>query len=116
MKKVFYYVSIAIVLGFSSQASSDVIYYVGAISVKGVTVPAKATHEDVEYLVGPKIKIKYKISGKDYLSVYMSSFGDMIAYGSPRSIIVYNESADKKQNYYFQGKEVSWFRFLWWSN
>jgi len=82
----------------------DVITYTGTMQVKGVTVPAKATYEEIETLKDPIIKITYEISGKAYHTTYMSNFGDKVIC-KPRSIIVYNDGPDKKQNYYFKGKE-----------
>lgn len=81
------------------------------MKVKGASIPAKATYEEAEYLPDPIIKITYKISGEEYLTRYFSDFGDKVIY-KPDSIVVYNESADKKQNYYFQGEEVSWLKSL----
>ena len=115
MKKTLNYVCIVLVLGFSSHAYSDTIYFKGAMKVKDSLIPAKATYEEVVYFSYPIIKITYKISGEEYLTRYMSDFGDEVIY-KPGSIIVHNESDDKKQNYYFQGKEVSLLKFLLPSN
>ena len=101
---------IAFTLCTPIQAMCAPILYVGTIKVKNVSVPAKATYEELDYLQEPKIEIKYKISGEDYLSVYMSGFGDKYTI-KPSSITVYNDSPDKKQNYYFSGKQASWLEY-----
>ena len=111
MDKLFYYVCIIFFLGFSSQAIGETIYYQGTMKVRDSVVPAKATYEEANYLPEPIIKITYKLAGKEYLSRYMIDFGDKVIY-KPSSIIVYNDSSDKKQNYYFQGKEISSLKFL----
>ena len=111
MNKALYYSCVILTLGFSSYAYSDTIYYKGTIKVKNTVVSAKATYEEFSYLPGPTIKITYEIAGEEYLTPYMSEFGDKLIRKSG-SIIVYNESADKKQNYYYQGQEVSWLKML----
>ena len=105
------YICAFFILGISCDAASETIYYNGTMEVRGYEVPAKATFEEADYLPDPIIEITYKLDGKEYLSRYMSSFGDKVKY-KPTSIIVYNDSSEKKQNYYFKGKKVSWLKSL----
>jgi hypothetical protein len=81
------------------------------MSVRDTVVLAKASYEETDYLPEPIIEIKYKLADKEYLSRYMSSFGDKVVY-QPGSITVYNDSSEKKQIYYFEGKEVSWLKSI----
>ncbi|MGF1879327.1 hypothetical protein L4D77_29225 [Photobacterium frigidiphilum] len=78
--------------------------YTGTITVKGKTVAAEATYEEVDYLKDPIIRIEYDLAGESYHTRFMSSFGDKVIY-KPRSIIVYNNGDNKQQNYYFEGHE-----------
>ena len=108
--RILYGLFIALFLFAPLPALSDTLRYIGIIKVKNVTVPAKATYEVLDYMPDPKIQIKYEISDKEYLSVYMSDFGDKFNI-SADSIEVYNLGPDKKQNYHFSGKRASWLEY-----
>lgn len=106
------YMVLSLSLIFSFSAYGEILNFVGVMKVRDMTVPAKATYEVLSFRPEePKIEIKYKLSGKDYMSVYMSSFGDKYRLTAD-TIEVYNNEPDKKQNYSFSGKKASWFEFI----
>lgn len=111
MKISLYYLCVLFILGFSCHAISETFYYKGTMKVKNAVTPAKATYEEVDGLPEPIIKITYKISGEEYLSRYMSGFGDKYFF-KQETITVYNDDSDKKQNYHFKGEKISLMKSL----
>lgn len=96
--KILYSIVFLLLTGCSS------VDYSGTMTVKGISVPATATYEETNKGRDPIIRIKYKLEGDEYSTRYMSSFGDKVIY-KPRSIVVFNESKEAIQNYYFEGYE-----------